>query len=67
MENVTLKVKGMSCGHCVNSIEGALNQIGVEGKVILAEGKVEVKFDETKLKFSDIKEAIENQGYDIVE
>ncbi|MDK8193172.1 cation transporter [Paenibacillus sp. UMB7766-LJ446] len=67
MENVTLKVKGMSCGHCVNSIESALSQIGVEGKVILAEGKVEVKFDETKLKFSDIKETIENQGYDVVE
>ncbi|MFS0873649.1 MULTISPECIES: cation transporter [Paenibacillus] len=67
MENVTLKVKGMSCGHCVNSIEGALNQIGADAKVILADEKVEVKFDETKLKLSVIKEAIENQGYDIVE
>ncbi|WP_337035111.1 cation transporter [Paenibacillus illinoisensis] len=67
MENVTLKVKGMSCGHCVNSIEGALNQIGADAKVILADAQVEVKFDETKLKLSAIKEAIENQGYDIVE
>ncbi|SDE48285.1 Heavy-metal-associated domain-containing protein [Paenibacillus sp. cl123] len=28
MTNGTLKVEGMSCGHCVNSIEGALRIIG---------------------------------------
>lgn len=28
MSNVTLKVEGMSCNHCVNSVEGALKKFG---------------------------------------
>ena len=35
MKNITLKVEGMSCQHCVNSIEGALKEIGATGKVDL--------------------------------
>jgi len=27
MEKVTLKVTGMSCGHCVNKIETALKEL----------------------------------------
>lgn len=66
MKNVTLKVEGMSCGHCVNSIEGALKTIGVSGKVDLSEGTVAVAYDENQLTLDAIKGAIEEQGYDIV-
>ncbi|KRE99837.1 copper resistance protein CopZ [Paenibacillus sp. Soil766] len=65
MSNVTLKVAGMSCNHCVNSVEGALKTIGATGKVDLASGTVHVEFDETKLTQDAIKEAIEDQGYDV--
>lgn len=27
MENVILAVKGMSCGHCINSIEGNVGKL----------------------------------------
>ncbi len=31
MEQLTLKVEGMSCGHCVNSIESSVKELnGVE-------------------------------------
>ena len=33
MQNTTLKVQGMSCNHCVNSIEGTLKELGATGKV----------------------------------
>lgn len=66
MQNITLQVKGMSCGHCVNSIEGALREIGASGKVDLAGHKVAVEYDESKLSLEAIKEAIEDQGYDVV-
>lgn len=33
MKNITLKVEGMSCGYCVNAVEGALKEIGASGKV----------------------------------
>ncbi|CAM5779963.1 copper ion binding protein [Brevibacillus borstelensis] len=66
MQNVTLKVEGMSCNHCVNSIEKALKELGAAGKVDLAAKTVEVSFDEGKLTVDAIKEAIEDQGYDVV-
>lgn len=64
--NTTLKVEGMSCGHCVNSVEGAIKKLGAEAKVDLASGSVAVSYDESKLGLSDIKTAIEDQGYDVV-
>ncbi|CAI6030110.1 cation transporter [Cohnella sp. JJ-181] len=66
MLNTTLKVEGMSCGHCVNSVEGALKKLGAEAKVDLASGSVAVNYDEGKLGLADIKSAIEDQGYEVV-
>lgn len=66
MKNVTLQVEGMSCQHCVNSIEGALKQIGATAKVHLADGTVDVAFDENAITIQQVKEAIEEQGYDVV-
>lgn len=65
MKNVTLQVQGMSCQHCVNAIEGALKEIGASGKVNLQGESVEVSFDEQKVSLDQIKETIEEQGYDV--
>jgi len=66
MQNVTLNVQGMSCGHCVNSVEGAVKNLGAAAKVDLADNTVTVNYDESKVSLEAIKEAIEEQGYDIV-
>jgi copper chaperone len=66
MTTKTLNVQGMSCQHCVNSIETALKGIGAIGKVDLTNKQVEVTFDESKLSLEQIKETIEEQGYDVV-
>ncbi|PTM58611.1 cation transporter [Desmospora activa] len=66
MNQVTLNVIGMSCGHCVHAVEGAMQRIGVEGKVDLEAGTVQVVFDERSVTLEQVKEAIESQGYDIV-
>jgi copper chaperone len=65
MENVVLQVEGMSCGHCVNSVEGALKNLGTAAKVDLASKSVSVDFDENKVTLAAIKEAIEDQGYEV--
>ena len=67
MENITLNVRGMSCGHCVNSIEGNVGELdGVESvKVRLEDGKVDVNFDAEKINLKEITEVIEEQGYDV--
>ncbi|GAA0304012.1 copper chaperone [Gracilibacillus halotolerans] len=63
----TLDVQGMSCGHCKASVEGALNKLdGVEeAEANVATGKVNVTFDEAKVNEQALKEAIEEQGYDV--
>jgi len=67
MENITLNVKGMSCGHCVNSVESSVGSLeGVEQvKVHLDTGKVDVVFNQDKVTIDKIKESIDDQGYDV--
>ena len=62
-----LKVKGMSCQHCVMSVTKALNQLeGIQNiQVDLAKG--EVQFDNTKEVASNrIEKAVEDAGYEVV-
>ncbi|GGA31148.1 copper ion binding protein [Paenibacillus physcomitrellae] len=66
MKTVTLQVEGMSCNHCVKAVEGAVQEAGATGKVDLAAKKVDVTYDDSKLDLAKIKEAIEDQGYDVV-
>ncbi|MBP1995279.1 copper ion binding protein [Paenibacillus eucommiae] len=66
MKNVTLQVEGMSCNHCVNSVESALKALGAVGKVDLSSKTVAIQYEEAKLELDTIKEAIEEQGYEVV-
>lgn len=68
MQQVTLNVQGMSCGHCVKAVEGSVGELaGVnEVNVNLADAQVAVSFDEAAVTVEQIKETIEEQGYDIV-
>ena len=65
MKTITLTVEDMSCNHCVNAIEGALKEIDVSGKANLEKKTVQVDFDENKANLDQIKETIENQGYEV--
>ncbi|SES02879.1 copper chaperone [Gracilibacillus ureilyticus] len=63
----TLNVQGMTCGHCKMSVEGALKELdGVSAaEVNLEVGSVDVTFDESKVTVAAMKEAIEEQGYEV--
>ena len=69
MENVTFQVKGMSCGHCVKAVEGGLGQLeGVEQVAVqLDAGTVAIAYKGDQVTIDQMKEAIEDQGYDVVE
>jgi len=63
----TLKVKGMSCNHCVMSVTKALGKLeGLQNvKVDLQKG--EVSFDNMNALGSDkIEKAITNAGFEVV-
>ncbi|MEK3995291.1 copper chaperone [Paenisporosarcina quisquiliarum] len=67
MQNLTLNVQGMSCGHCVNAIEKSVGQLtGVElVKVNLTDAQVNLAFNEVQVSLDKIKETIEDQGYEV--
>lgn len=64
----TLKVEGMSCNHCVNSIKNAVGALkGVTGvEVDLNKKQVTVSYSEGSITVENIKETIEDQGYELV-
>ncbi len=62
-----LKVKGMHCDKCVQSIEKAIKK--VEGAEFI-DAKIEdkavvIKLDESKASIDDVKKAIEEAGYEV--
>lgn len=62
-----LKVKGMSCQHCVMSVKKALGQLEGIQNIDVDLQKGEVRFDNTKtVAPSQIEKAIEEAGYQVV-
>lgn len=67
MKEITLNVQGMTCNHCVQAVEGALTELsGVERALVdLQANNVAVQFDESVVTTGQMKEAIEEQGFDV--
>ena len=65
MTTTTLKVTGMTCGHCVRSVSEAIG--GLEGvqsaDVQLESGRATVVFDEAKVSPRDLVSAVMEEGY----
>jgi copper chaperone len=68
MVTITLRVEGMTCDHCKQSVEVALQKVpGVqEARVDLEQKTATVRYDETKTNEAALKKAVEEQGYDVV-
>ena len=62
----TYKIKGMSCNHCVKSVEIELSEIDVDSYNVEI-GSAIVKYDESKLSDSDIVKAVEEAGFTVVD
>lgn len=67
VDQVSLKVEGMSCGHCVKAIENSVTAIsGVDNvQVHLDKGIVNVEFNKDVVEVEQITNTIEEQGYTI--
>lgn len=65
METV-LEVSGMTCGHCKSAVEGAAKEVvGVSGAAAdIEQGVATITHDES-VNIADVKQAIEDQGYDV--
>jgi copper chaperone len=65
MGKLTLKVTGMTCGHCQRSVEEALRKIpGVYGAVVdLRNATAEVDYDDDTATLDELTEAVAKAGY----
>lgn len=65
MTSKTFKIEGMTCAACAKAVERVSKKLSgvTEASVNYATEKLNVSFDETKVKLSDIQEAISKAGY----
>jgi copper chaperone len=69
MAEVTLRVTGMTCQHCVRAVTGALEgQDGVtRAEVDLQAGRARVQYDEARVTPRDLADAVVEEGYEAEE
>ena len=67
MNTISWTVEGMSCGHCKASVEKAVAELNAKAEVSLDEKKVTITYDESQTSQEALREAIEDQGYDVVQ
>lgn len=67
MQTEHLKVTGMTCGGCVNSLTQALKAVdGVSGvDVLLSTGETSVQYDERLTSPEKLSLAVKNAGYGV--
>ena len=67
MEKIILTVEGMSCSHCENAVKKAVSAInGVSSVAVELSAKTVTINCDSDVSMAVIKEAIEDQGYDVV-
>ncbi|MBD8007686.1 copper chaperone CopZ [Bacillus norwichensis] len=66
MEKTTLKITGMSCAHCLNKIETALQGLQgvVKATVNLKKEIAKVNYDETAQTLENLTAAVKEIGYE---
>ncbi|GAB6098454.1 heavy metal translocating P-type ATPase [Halanaerocella petrolearia] len=64
-----IKVGGMTCASCAQSIENALNDTEgvIDATVNFAAEKATIEFNSAQVSEHDLKKTIENTGYEVVE
>ena len=67
MTQITLSVPDISCGHCKESIEGAVAPMEGVAKAIVSidDRTVDVEYEPSNVDLDVIVTAIEDQGYEV--
>ena len=64
MERITMKIDGMSCGHCVSAVKTALADVpGAEVETV-AIGSATVAYDPAQTSATALAEAVRDAGYE---
>ncbi|MBU3114726.1 copper ion binding protein, partial [Clostridium lacusfryxellense] len=68
MEDKVLKIEGMTCSACAKAVERVSKKLPgvVEANVNFATEKLNITYDESKIKLSEIQSAVEKAGYKLL-
>jgi len=66
MAEITIKIDGMSCQHCVAAVKKAVDAIDGVSSSNVEVGSATVNFDESKTGSNAISGAIQSAGYKII-
>jgi copper chaperone len=67
MDRITMKIDGMSCGHCVAAVTKALKSVEgvrIEGVDV---GSATLAYDPAATSADRISQAIEDEGYQVLD
>ena len=67
MDRITMKIDGMSCGHCVSSVDRALKKIDGVKVESVGIGNATVSYDPSAVSAEQIADAVADEGYSVVE
>jgi Cu+-exporting ATPase len=67
-KKIELKIQGMTCATCASTIEKSLSKLDgvINAHVNLGKETVMVKYDATKVSFSDFEKAVTDAGYQVI-
>lgn len=65
MERMTMRIDGMSCGHCVGQVQKALAQLVDVQVEEVAIGAATVRYDPQAMPKDRITRAVEERGYTV--
>ena len=65
MNEITLQIDGMSCGHCVGQVRRALTRVEGLERCEVTIGEARVIYDPDVTELGDIVEAVKEAGYDV--
>lgn len=65
MERITMDIDGMTCGHCVRSVDAALKELAGVTVEQVAVGHATVSFDPAATTTDRIAQAIAGEGYSV--
>jgi copper chaperone len=63
MDRMTMKIDGMTCGHCVGQVSKALENLDGVKVTQVQIGTATVEFDSGTTSEARITQAVEDQGY----
>ena len=66
MERVTLNIDGMTCGHCVRSVDSALKELAGVTVEQVKVGQATVSYDPSATTKDQIAKAVADEGYAVV-